>query len=89
LNLLRIVIHGFIDGYSRLTSWPHASKKTITGDQLFLKLFLDDAQVYVFHLVFGGDHGTEKLRSAYMDGREQGHLQGISGNSIPLFFKPG
>ena len=68
LGLIRwgIVIHGFIDGYSRLITGLQASNNN-TG-QTVLDLFLWAAAVYGIPSRLRGDHGVENiLVAAWME----------------------
>ena len=63
-----IVIHGFIDGYSRLIVGLRASDNN-TADTV-LELFLDAARVYGVPSRMRGDHGAENLYvAAWMESR--------------------
>jgi transposase InsO family protein len=57
-----IVIHGFIDGYSRLITGLRASNNNLADT--VLDLFLHAAQVYGIPSCLRGDHGTENLAVA-------------------------
>ena len=68
LGLIRwgIVIHGFIDGYSRLITGLQANDNN-TG-QTVLDLFLRAAAIYGVPLRLRGDHGVENiLVAAWME----------------------
>ena len=68
LGLIRwgLVIHGFIDGYSRLITALRASDNNCADT--VLDLFLDAAQQYHVPSRVRGDHGVENLRIAeYME----------------------
>ena len=54
-----IVIHGFIDGYSRLITGLRASDNN-WGESVF-DLFRHTAQVYGVPSWLRGDHGTENI----------------------------
>lgn len=54
-----IVIHGFIDGYSRLITGLRASNNNLADT--VLDLFLHAVQVYNIPSRVRGDHGTENL----------------------------
>ena len=54
-----IIIHGFIDGYSRLITGLRASNNNFA--LTVLQLFLDASGVYGIPLRLRGDHGTENL----------------------------
>jgi len=56
------VIHGFIDGYSRLITGLCASNNNLA--QTVLDVFLAAASVYGVPSRLRGDHGTENLRVA-------------------------
>ena len=58
----RVVIHGFIDGYSHLIVGLRASNNN--RGSTVLKLFLDAAQVYGVPSRLRGDHGTENIEVA-------------------------
>ncbi|KAK7000377.1 hypothetical protein R3P38DRAFT_3058165 [Favolaschia claudopus] len=61
----RIVIHGFIDGYSRLITGLRASDNNRA--QTVLDLFLAAAAIYLAPSRMRGDHGVENLLvAAYM-----------------------
>ena len=61
-----IVIHGFIDGYSRLITGLRASDNN--GAQTVLDLFLHATRQYGVPSRVRGDHGTENLYvAAFMD----------------------
>lgn len=64
LGLIRwgIVIHGFIDGYSRLITGLRASNNNL-GDTV-LDLFLQAANVYGVPSRLRGDHGVENIKVA-------------------------
>ena len=73
LGLIRwgIVIHGFIDGYSRLITGLRASNNNST-DTVF-NLFMCAAEIYGVPSWMRGDHGTENLIVAlFME-----HMRGI------------
>ena len=57
-----IVIHGFIDGYSRLIVGLRASDNN--SSQTVLDLFLEAARTYGVPSRMRGDHGTENLQVA-------------------------
>jgi transposase InsO family protein len=61
IGLIRwgIVIHGFIDGYSRLITGLRASNNNRA--QTVLDLFLSAATTYGVPSRVRGDHGTENL----------------------------
>lgn len=61
-----IVIHGFIDGYSRLITGLRASNNNFA--QTVFDIFINAAQVYGIPSRLRGDHGTENLVVAlYME----------------------
>lgn len=64
LGLIRwgIIIHGFIDGYSRLITALRASNNNL-GDTV-LDLFLAAAAVYGVPSRLRGDHGVENIKVA-------------------------
>ena len=81
-----IVIHGFIDGYSRLITGLRASDNN-RGETVF-DLFCHAAQVYGVPSRLRGDHGTENIvvatwmeenggawRGSYIWGRYNGFLE--------------
>lgn len=53
------MIHGFIDGYSRLITGLRASNNNRA--QTVLELFLDASRVYRVPHRLRGDHGVENL----------------------------
>lgn len=53
------MIHGFIDGYSRLITGLRASDNNMAST--VLDVFLHAAQIYGVPLRLRGDHGTENL----------------------------
>ena len=53
------MIHGFIDGYSRLITGLHASDNNL-GDTV-LDLFLTAAHTYGVPSPIRGDHGVENI----------------------------
>jgi hypothetical protein len=61
LGLIRwgIIIHGFIDGYSRLITGLRASDNNLAST--VLNLFLHGANIYGVPSRLRGDHGTENL----------------------------
>lgn len=64
----RIVIHGFIDGYSRMITGLRASNNN-SADTV-LHLFLDASNAYGVPSRLRGDHGTENiLVAAFMEER--------------------
>ncbi|KAJ3503359.1 hypothetical protein NLJ89_g8474 [Agrocybe chaxingu] len=67
-----IVIHGFIDGYSRLITGLRASNNNY--GETVLELFLSAAAVYGVPSRLRGDHGVENiLVAAWMEDRRGGH----------------
>ena len=67
-----IVIHGFVDGYSRLITGLRASNNN-RGDTV-LELFLDAARQYGIPRRVRGDHGVENLQvAAWMETHVGGH----------------
>jgi hypothetical protein len=76
LGLIRwgIVIHGFIDGYSRLITGLRASDNNRAST--VLDLFLASAAVYGIPSRLRGDHGTENLLVAAWIEDFQGTLRG-------------
>ncbi|KAF7311754.1 hypothetical protein MIND_00185800 [Mycena indigotica] len=77
-----IVIHGFIDGYSRLITGLRASDNNRA--ETVLDLFLDAATVYGVPSRVRGDHGTENLYVAAWMEDYRGVLRGsyIWGRSV-------
>ncbi|KAF5331773.1 hypothetical protein D9758_018551 [Tetrapyrgos nigripes] len=77
-----IVIHGYIDGYSRLVTGLRASNNNYADT--VLHLFLQAAAVYGVPSRLRGDHGTENLRVAawmeYHNGQRRGSY--IWGQSV-------
>lgn len=72
LGLIRwgIVIHGFIDGYSRLITGLRAHNNNRA--QTVLDLFLNASHQYGIPSRVRGDHGLENLLvAAFMDARDQ------------------
>lgn len=69
-----IVIHGFIDGYSRLITGLQASNNNRAAT--VLALFLRAAEVYGVPSRLRGDHGTENLFVAEWIERHNGSLRG-------------
>lgn len=68
LGLIRwgIVIHGFIDGYSRLITGLRASNNNY--GETVLNLFLEAAEVFGVPSRVRGDHGVENiLLAAWME----------------------
>ena len=68
LGLIRwgIVIHGFIDGYSRLITGLQASNNNLA--QTVMDVFWVAAQIYGVPSRMRGDHGVENLiLAAYME----------------------
>jgi transposase InsO family protein len=57
-----IVIHGFIDGYSRLITGLRASNNN--SGETVLDIFLRAAHVYGVPLRIRGDHGVENIQLA-------------------------
>jgi hypothetical protein len=89
LGLIRwgIVIHGFIDGYSRLITGLRASDNN-SADTV-LNLFMCAAQIYGVPSRMRGDHGVENLRVALFMERTQGvhhgsYIWGRYGQYNPL-----
>ena len=76
LGLIRwgIVIHGFIDGYSRLITGLRASDNNRAST--VLDLFLAGAAVYGIPSRLRGDHGTENLLVAAWIEDFRGTLRG-------------
>jgi hypothetical protein len=71
----KIVIHGFIDGKSRLATAMQASDNNRA--ETVLNLFLDAVDIYGLPSRVRGDHGTENLLVAeYME-----DVRGITGGS--------
>lgn len=74
LGLIRwgIIIHGFIDGYSRLITGLQASSNN--KGHTVLTLFLSACAVYGVPSRLRGDHGTENiLVAAWMEERRGEH----------------
>jgi len=69
-----IVIHGFIDGYSRLITGLHASDNNMATT--VLDVFLRAADVYGVPSRIRGDHGTENLMVAYWMEEHRGTRRG-------------
>jgi hypothetical protein len=68
IGLIRwgIVIHGFIDGYSRLITGLQASDNNLS--QTVMDVFWAAAQVYGVPSRMRGDHGVENLiLAAFME----------------------
>ena len=62
----KIVIHAFVDGYSRLVTGIRASNNNRA--ETVLNLFLDAAEEYQVPSRVRGDHGIENLKVAgYME----------------------
>jgi hypothetical protein len=84
LGLIRwgIVIHGFIDGYSRLITGLRASDNNMAAT--VLDVFLAAVRVYMVPLRLRGDHGVENLDVAiWMEGmRGQGRGSYIWGRQV-------
>ncbi len=81
-----IVIHRFIDGYSRLITALRASDNN-RGDTV-LDLFMSAAAVFAIPSRLRGDHGVENiLVAAYME-EQNGHSRGsyIWGRYVHLLF---
>jgi len=78
----RIVIHGFIDGYSRLITGLRASDNNM-GDTV-LDIFLSAAEVYGVPSRLRGDHGTENIVVATWMEEHRGARRGsyIWGRSV-------
>jgi transposase InsO family protein len=76
LGLIRwgIVIHGFIDGYSRLITGLRASDNNRAST--VLDIFLTAAAVYGVPSRLRGDHGTENLMVAAWIEDFRGMLRG-------------
>lgn len=87
ISLIRwgIVIHGFIDGYSRLIVGLRAHNNN-TGAAV-LNLFLDGARQYGIPARLRGDHGTENILVAAWMEEFMGILRGsyIWGRPVPIF----
>lgn len=70
----KIVIHGFIDGYSRLITGLQASNNNLA--RTVLDLFLSAASTYGVPSRLRGDHGVENLQVAafmeHINGRGRG-----------------
>ena len=87
LGLIRygIVIHGFIDGYSRLITGLRASNNNRA--ETVLQLFLDGAIAYGIPSRIRGDHGVENIHVAawieayYSDQRRGSYIWGRSANA--------
>ena len=68
-----IVIHGYIDGYSRLITGLRASDNN--SATTVLDIFLNAAHVYGIPCHLRGDHGTENIYvAAWME--ENSNFQG-------------
>jgi len=81
-----IVIHGFIDGYSRFITGLQASSNNSANT--VLQLFLSATSVYGVPSRLRGDHGTENiLVAAFMEER-RGLRRGsyIWGRSVSCFY---
>ena len=69
-----MIIHGFIDGYSRLITGLRASNNN--QSEIVLDVFLAAAEVYGVPSCIRGDHGVENiLLAAWMElqyGKQQG-----------------
>ena len=89
IGLIRwgIVIHGFIDGYSRLVTGLRASNNNSAST--VLQLFLDACGVYGVPSRLRGDHGSENLLVAAWIEEFRGTLRGsyIWGRLVIFFNK--
>ncbi len=75
----KIVLHGFIDGYSRLITTMRASNNNHA--ETVLDVFLDGVQSYGLPSHVWGDHGVENLQvAAFMENHQgTGHRSYIFG----------
>ena len=78
-----IVVHGFIDGYSRLITGLRASDNN-TGDTV-LNLFLNAVDIYGVPSRLRGDHGVENIKTAAWMEAFRGEQRGsyIWGRPVP------
>ncbi len=75
----KIVLHGFIDGYSRLITTMRASNNNHA--ETVLDVFLDGVRSYGLPSHVQGDHGVENLQvAAFMENHQgTGHRSYIFG----------